>query len=76
MSKLITGHEEEMAALQDMKITTDDMVRAMQRQVSGIGKVGEIDLFGEARTDDDIANALSEIARVATLYANRIRGNT
>lgn len=76
MSEIFTGHEEEMAYLQSQKMSTDDMVSAMQRQVAELGKVGEIDLFGNARTDEDIAHALSEVARIATAYAARIRGNT
>lgn len=75
MSKLITGHEEEMAYLSEQKMTTDDMVAAIQRQVSELGKVGEIDLFGNARTDEDIAHAMSEVSRIAAAYVARIRGN-
>lgn len=58
----------------ETKMTTEDMVSAMQRQVAALGSPGEIDLFGDARTDEDIARAMLEIARIATLYAARIRG--
>ncbi len=55
-------------------LTVETAVAALGRQLVGVGKPGEIDLFGDARTQEDCTRALRELARVATKFADVLDG--
>lgn len=55
------------------QISADQMVSFLKKQAADIGSVGDTNLFGETVTEDDIAHSISELSRVAALYAAELR---
>ena len=58
--------------LDNTVFTTSSMVSAIKRQAANISHTWSINRFGEVVTDNDIANELRELARVADMYAKKI----
>ena len=58
------------------EMTADQMAEAIRRQAIAVGVVGEIDLFGYARTESNIASALSELSRVAAAFAAELQSRS
>jgi HPt (histidine-containing phosphotransfer) domain-containing protein len=53
-------------------ISTETLAALLAKQVSELPVIGQIDLFGETQTAADLAHAMRELARVATIYADAI----
>ena len=49
------------------------MMTCLAKQVADIPAIGEINVFGETVTADDVAHSLSEVSRVAAGYAAMVR---
>ena len=58
------------------EMTADQMAEAIRRQAVAVGVVGEIDLFGDARTESNIASALAELSRVAAVFAAELQSRS
>ena len=53
--------------------TMDVMLKCLAKQVADIPALGEVNVFGETVTAEDVAHSLSEVSRVASVYAAMVR---